>query len=355
MAARIRTASRVRVRAFGRIHFGLANLSLSGGRVNGGAGIMVQPSCIQVTVERGGELAVYPEAYRSEVALLAAKLGVSAEFTVKIECDATMKWHYGMGYHTQLCLALATALAVVGNTKIEPSRLGQIVSRGGTSGIGIHGFWRGGVLVDGGRRRPVEPQTHRPSAAIASPEPTPLLLARSALPFGIVIAHAKGWPPVYGERERQLFSEFTPLAPEDANHAARLIFQDFASSVATADFGAFAESLEEIQTCGFKRLERRYRGELANSVTGAMTKSGLRGVGMSSWGPAWFGFARDREAASLAVGELQRCDLLERVWLADLAPSAQVQIDDGPFNPALEAIERAEFGRRHANATSNDA
>lgn len=338
MTISVDSPSRVQVTAFGRLHFGLVNLSASGGRANGGAGIMVRQSSIRVTLEMFGRPAQASDVLGPELHLLAERLGVPAAVRATVDAGPLMKWHYGMGYHTQLRLSLATALAVLNEVKISPRQLTEVVMRGGTSGIGVHGFWQGGVLFDGGRRRMRDYETLKPSSSITTPASSPLLFARKSFPFTMVVVQAKGWALIHGEQERELFARLTPLPLAEANQTARLVFQDLMSSVAAADFDAFCCAMDEVQTCGFKQRELRFRGRSAVAVARTLADAGLRGVGMSSWGPTWFGFAKNRDAAARALSMLGSCDLLESACIAEVAPSAQVQIDGWPAIGASAAI-----------------
>ena len=60
--------------------------------------------------------------------------------------------HTGLGVGTQLGLAIAKALAVAsGEPELPSAELAMRVGRGERSAIGVHGFDRGGLLVDAGK------------------------------------------------------------------------------------------------------------------------------------------------------------------------------------------------------------
>ena len=61
--------------------------------------------------------------------------------------------HCGLGSGTQLAMAVAQALALrAGDGHADAATLARRVGRGKRSAIGIHGFARGGLLMDGGKR-----------------------------------------------------------------------------------------------------------------------------------------------------------------------------------------------------------
>ena len=62
--------------------------------------------------------------------------------------------HVGLGVGTQLSLAVARALLrLAGMPDPGPTELATLTGRGARSGIGLHGFHHGGMIVDGGRKR----------------------------------------------------------------------------------------------------------------------------------------------------------------------------------------------------------
>ena len=65
--------------------------------------------------------------------------------------------HVGLGVGTQLCLAVArTILSLAGMPEPSVEQLARLTGRGRRSGIGLHGFHHGGLIVDGGRQTEAE-------------------------------------------------------------------------------------------------------------------------------------------------------------------------------------------------------
>ena len=61
--------------------------------------------------------------------------------------------HVGLGVGTQLSLAVVRiVLKLAGDADPAVESLAALSARGRRSGIGLHGFLRGGLIIDGGRR-----------------------------------------------------------------------------------------------------------------------------------------------------------------------------------------------------------
>jgi beta-ribofuranosylaminobenzene 5'-phosphate synthase len=337
MTPRSGVQSRVLVKAFARLHFSLVNLSTSGHRVNGGAGAMIDPPFFEVEITPSLNLEVEPATFFAEASDIILRLKARSQMRLRVTCHSHMKWHYGLGFHTQMRLAIATAIALSQGITIDPDALASQLARGGTSGIGALGFWHGGLLFDGGRERTEVSESLLPSAAISKPKSSPLLHWRRSLPFIPVVAQARNWDLVYGAAERSLFERLTPIPPSEANECARIVFQDMQSAVVAADFDTFCASIIELGKTGFKRRERQFRGVEAIEIDRILTSAGLRGVGMSSWGPTWFGFTTEPMAAQRAVATLLNSGRFEGAWVASFAPGAQVNFGNGPVQSVLSA------------------
>jgi beta-ribofuranosylaminobenzene 5'-phosphate synthase len=324
------------VRAFARIHFCLVNLSSHGQRINGGAGMMVSPFAIEVEIAESDQLVVEPESLLNEVLFVCSRLSAKQQFRISVNLRGNMKWHYGMGLHTQLRLSIGLAISLLQSIPIQHSSFSQKLSRGGTSGVGSLGFWHGGVIFDGGHERELE-EEFLPSSAIADPKLAPLVYSRRSMTFVPVIAQARGWNLVYGKLENELFSLLTPIPSEEANECAKIVYENLQSAVIDSNFDSFCESIESIQTVGFKQREINFRQENAKHFQQLMRASGLHGIGMSSWGPTWYGFANTIDNAAHAVRFLLKNSAVESAWIADFAPGAQIECSDGSTFSALSA------------------
>ncbi|MBC3302497.1 hypothetical protein H0Z09_15320 [Pseudomonas sp. SWRI18] len=329
-----------KVNAFGRLHFGLVNLSEVGEYINGGAGAMISPPVFSVTASSSSKFIVFPIRYEGEVRDLCRCLNITSGLNVRIDLDVRMCQHVGLGFHTQLRLAIATAILFALDLSIDTVSLSKTVMRGGTSGIGSLGFWFGGLLFDRGRKRTAVDDLFLPSSMTKDYDVSPLAYHKNKLPFCLVIVKPAFWEKIYGEKEKDLFEKLTPI-PESETHKCRaLIFGDLKQAVVREDFNGFCQALDGISFVGFKKREIAYRGERLTEIFELMRKSGLSGVGMSSWGPICFGFILNQEDAENVALRLNCHTLIEDAWVAEFATGATVQIDNGNV---VSVFEKANF------------
>jgi len=317
------------VQAFGRLHFGLVNMSQTSDIINGGAGAMISPPVFSVTAREATEVSAHPFEYYEEVVDVCECLGVCTAVSVSVHIDSIICWHIGLGFHTQLRMAIAAAICFALDLEIDTVNLSKKVLRGGTSGIGSLGFWSGGILFDEGRKRPIVSDVFVPSVLARDYDVSPLLYQKPDLPFFPVVVLPTGWDRIFGEQERQLFSKLTPIPKCQAEETSLLVFGDLRSAVEKEDFDGFCRAITAMSNVGFKKQELSIRGDAATKVFELMTSLGLFGVGMSSWGPACFGFVKSKKAAENIASELLKYPIVEAAWPASFAEGATVQINDG--------------------------
>src|SRR5262249_40847438 len=77
--------------------------------------------------------------------------GFGSGAVLDVEVESCPPQHVGLGVGTQLGLAVGTAVAALLGRSPDTEGIARILGRGRRSGIGLHGFHRGGFLVDGGK------------------------------------------------------------------------------------------------------------------------------------------------------------------------------------------------------------
>jgi beta-RFAP synthase len=215
--------------------------------------------------------------------------------------------HMGLGTGTQLALAVGRALAAAyGLGELDAVELARRVGRGQRSALGVHGFARGGFLVEAGKRRPDE----------VAP-----LVARTAFPeaWRVVLLLPRWGQGLHGPGESEAFARLPDreaLAETDA--LCRLVLLGMLPALAEQDLAAFGEALYDFN----RRVGEAFRpvqgGTYAHpqtaDVVAFVRRQGVRGVGQSSWGPAVFAVVEDagraedlakrlRERFALTAGE----------------------------------------------------
>jgi beta-ribofuranosylaminobenzene 5'-phosphate synthase len=290
----------VQVRTGARLHLGLLDLSAATRRVDGGIGISIEEPSTVVNVRPSQYLQVNaPDEFLPlchNIIKTISTLGgpTNIQFTL----ETTVTTHCGFGSGTQIALAAATALLhSVNILDVSLSQLVIAVRRGGTSGIGVHAFDKGGFIMDGGRAWPRQKSVLGPSSIFAFSDIPPCI---SHLPFpdwGICVALPKGVERVHGEEELQTFLKLMPIPIEEVEFASRVILTGILPAVADSDFEEFCTSVEELRQVGMKRRQWDLLSGIAKSWEHTFKTCGFRGISTSSWGPAILGFAPSVEEA----------------------------------------------------------
>lgn len=296
---------RLALTAPSRLHFGL----LSWGprarqREFGGLGLAIRHPGLRLVVEPSERWqADGPLADR----IVAASRAVGDHYArqgraippLRFRVDHAPFQHVGLGSGTQLALAAGRlAQCQLG----EPDLfwldvLARVTQRGRRSGVGLHAFERGGLIVDGGGRM----------------GRLPPLVARLPFPAHwqvVVLIPDSPTAGLHGAEEGEAFRALPPPSETLTDRLARLVLLELLPAVAEADLDGFGDALEEIQRRVGEAFAPAQGGSFCDSANRAMEllrDHGLRGVGQSSWGPAVYGFAEpEDEIADGAVAEARR-------------------------------------------------
>ena len=286
-----------------RLHFGLLSHRPARGRCFGGVGLMIDRPGFRLTAspaetdsvtgpnEYAARAARFLETYRSRCPANAQPPAC------RLSINEAIPAHAGLGSGTQLGLAVAQSLALLaGEGQVSPVELAGRVGRGLRSALGLHGFARGGFLVDGGKR----------SDEIPAP-----LVARADFPADwrmiLVTPRACG---LAGAEERHAFAALPPMTQALTGELCRLALLELVPAVLEADFDACGEALYD-----FGRQVGEYFAPVQGGVyadpamRGLAThlrRSGIRGVGQSSWGPTMFILCRNESKADELSRDVSR-------------------------------------------------
>lgn len=318
--------SRILVRAPSRLHFGLIGWGPSALRQFGGLGMMIE--------EPGLELEVRPSGSWGASGPLAARALESARRIAdrlragshpidpcEIVVHRAPPEHVGLGVGTSLTLSIAAALlSIAGNSPVTAGGLADCSGRGQRSGIGLHGFLRGGLLVDGGRG----PHSRFPP-----------LVARHDVPesWGVLVAIPRSRVQVHGSEERRAFEELPEVPPGRRDRIAGLILMGILPALAEQDLDAFGAAIQDIQAevgLSFSQAQRGvYAEPIVDELVREMVNLGLKGVGQSSWGPSVYGFSDlgepDRQAISKELESRWGDRLTTRFWTRASRSGASVE------------------------------
>lgn len=257
----------LRVIGLSRIHITLFDLEGKHGRIDGGMGVALERPRVVVSSE--------PCQTVSVVGLPPSKICIKEDY----------EEHVGLGHTTQYLLSVAKLISELNLEKKSATELAKMVKRGGTSGVGVHAFERGGFVVDGGHSTKVKSS---PLPSDYSSSPPPPLLLRYDFPWYVYVNIPEG-KRIFGTNELNAFK----LSVTGADELTRVTLMEFIPSVAERDISGVLDALWKIQGLGFKKIEVELQSE---NVKNFMKNLYVKGFppGLSSFGPAVYTFVPTR-------------------------------------------------------------
>ena len=301
----------VTLRAPGRLHLGFLDPSASLGRRFGSLGVVIDG--FETEVELSAALADRvtadtPEGDaqmdRASAYLRTLRTRSGRLDTLHLRLLRVLPAHGGFGSGTQLALAIARAFTQWHRMDVSTPTLAHWLGRGQRSGIGIHGFDLGGLLVDGG------------PAADGRPAP---LLSRIALPehWRIVV--------VQDEREQGLAGsdEKGALAVLDAMPAARAadicheVLMRVLPGAASGEFDVFALGVSRVQQVLGEYFAPVQNGRAYTSAAVGRLMDWIgrsihqAAIGQSSWGPTGFAIVESQSHADALASAARVAGLIE--------------------------------------------
>lgn len=282
------TDSRIRTRTPSRLHFGLLGWEPRATRQFGGIGLMINAPGIDLMVEPASSWSVdgpHSARVRQLIEHLQGKshaAGITLP-SAHIRIVSAPPEHVGLGVGTQLCLAVARAVfQLAGKEDLSLDDLARWTGRGRRSGIGLHGFEHGGLIVDGGRRNEVG---------------IPPLVARLTFPddWSILIVRPPSESGLHGPDESRAFATLPPFTQTVTDSLCRLVLLEILPAVREHDLPAFGAALAELQAhvgeCFAPAQGGIYATALAARIVAELRKLGFVGAGQSSWGPTLYAFS----------------------------------------------------------------
>jgi beta-RFAP synthase len=287
----------VRVEAPARLHLGMLAVAGDGPRRFGGLGVSVARPATVVEAQPAGELSA--EGHDAERALAFAHRcheALGLEGGAHLNVAEAIPPHVGLGSGTKLALAVAQALAALGDRDVGAPELAEAVGRAARSAVGTWTFALGGLVVEGGVRRGAE-------------HPAPLL-AHHAMPeeWRAVLVIPRAEPGLSGPAEEDAFRRLVP-SPERSAEIAQLVLTSLLPALVEGEVEEFGGALTRIQELvgdAFAPVQGGRFHPRAGPLVHALLRGGAAGAGQSSWGPAVYGIvgseASGRELAQRMTG-----------------------------------------------------
>ncbi|MCD7781366.1 MAG: hypothetical protein LUG89_01520 [Methanosphaera sp.] len=282
-----------------RLHLSLIDLNGSMGRVDGGIGITLDEPKLVLEAQKSSNTSVIysdncgsTDRGESNSKILYANmqiqdyLGISENYTFRVK--SIYPAHQGLGLGTQLLLSTAKLVASMNNYDIDVCNLATITHRGSTSGIGVHSFNNGGIIIDGGHKKNASEGFLPSSASSMLPPP---LIARYDFPkdWSILLVTPDNINTVHGKQEVDIFQKNTPISMGDVDRISYLTLMKLMPSVIEENIDDFASAVNNIQQLGFKKVECSLQENTVKNVLDDLKCEAIPCVGMSSFGPTCFG------------------------------------------------------------------
>ena len=283
-----------------RLHLSLIDLNGLEGRLDGGIGITLEKPSLKMecvptnddTFVKFDENISFPGYNLSESKILEAAvkmkeyLNIDNNYSFKV--NEMYPIHHGLGLGTQLALSTAKLISSLNDINLTGYELANIIQRGGTSGIGVHSFDNGGLIIDGGHKKSIKKDFLPSSASNVSPPP---LLARYEFPedWDIILVTPNISQGASGNEEIDIFQSYSPININDVEKICYLTLMKLMPSIIEKDIESFGDSVNKIQSMGFKKIERDLQDPKINVLLEKMRDIGIPCVGMSSFGPTCFG------------------------------------------------------------------
>ena len=283
-----------------RLHFGPLAVRPSSGREFGGIGLMVDsPRCVlTVSKANADDVAAGSESERIARWLQRCRERTSCSKTGRrIELREAIPRHSGFGSGTQTALALARGLAELDGERDMPSvELARLVGRGRRSAVGIHGFDRGGFLVDAGR---------------AEGETLGVLASRLSLPeqWRFVLITPQSGTTMSGQSEQSAFDRLPSMPAATTDRLGSVVLRELLPAIQSCDVESFNEGLETYGGIVGAYFAPAQGGLFADPRGARLAEQGVRGVVQTSWGPTLCVCRGDEELA-MELAESLRGDQL---------------------------------------------
>jgi len=271
-----------------RLHITLIDLNGSLGRIDGGVGLTLDFPSVKINAREDAQLSVlgnttFGDRIRRAASAIMTRHDVGG---VAIEVVDEFPAHVGLGSGTQVALAVGTAISELYDLRLTPTAIAQLTGRGGTSGIGVAAYERGGFIIDGGHKGKT---AFLPSSASGKYAPAPMIVHLDFPDWTIVLAI----PNLHGasdRREVDIFKQKCPLPLTEIQELCHVILMELLPAVVERDIESFGQSIDRVQMLGFKRREIELQPFCARLVQ-FMRDNGALGAGMSSFGPTVYGIA----------------------------------------------------------------
>jgi beta-ribofuranosylaminobenzene 5'-phosphate synthase len=309
-----------------RLHFGLIDFNGNLGRIDGGSGVAISSPRNVLSVKSDRKFEVKgsdPKYIETIVRGICDKLGKPLP-DIEIDIHEEIPAHAGFGSKTQMTLALAYAICEEYDIPYNGVEgLARLVGRGGTSGIGVRAFEKGGFILDCGHSygKGLEKSSCLPSSA-SKAKPAPEVL-RCDIPddWRFVLISPLDDEGSHGQSEVDIFKSSFPIDEVEIGKVCRIILMQMVPGILEKNIESFGSAINKIQEIGFKNIEVKLKSPLVPNMLTIMNNAGSYGSGMSSFGPTVYGLTNSNKKANEIKNAvscyLDDLSISHKCWIAE--------------------------------------
>ncbi|MFW9922556.1 MAG: beta-ribofuranosylaminobenzene 5'-phosphate synthase family protein [Candidatus Thorarchaeota archaeon] len=292
-----------------RLHFGLIDLNGELGRINGSLGVALNYPNWKIRYYLDEEIT--NEAKLTKNTFLAIDR-FNNYFKTKtqdlhIEILQSIPNHIGLGSNTQFLLTLGTILAALNNIAVPPREIARAMKRGGTSGIGVAAFEKGGIILDGGHSFGPGKNTtdFLPSSVSSAPPPPVLFRHYPPNEWRFILITPKDGKGAHGKEEVSIFKESCPVPAEGVEKISRIILMKILPALVENDIKTFGEGIKDLQFKFPRFGMEKYSSGITSELFDYLEKNkNIYGYGLSSFGPTIFALMNSDEKSKLLLANL---------------------------------------------------
>lgn len=310
----------VTIQSYARLNMGLIDLSDEPHRIDGSHGLYTNLPIghVVLRVAEHDKVVLHTEyTQRIHTVIKQCKnLFANPIPPVSLSVEQFLPGHIGLGGGTQLAMSVVEAYNSEFHLHLSLNQKAFLAQSGGTSGVGAYCFDHGGYNLEAGRLYPSEKASVGPGENYSYRELAPLLAHIPIPEWFICIAIPKHSFVVCGNKETALFQKYTPIPVHEVDEQCKWILKGILPALITKDFPSFCLAVERGMKLGFRAREIQTYGNFQTNAMEIMYNAGLRGVGMTSFGPTLFGFSNEADAAQRASQQLIANGSFEKIFLS---------------------------------------
>lgn len=290
----------VQIQAYPRIHITLIGMNEDGFRINGGIGFSIDKPNITLEIKQSSHFQIndnrnspldYSQRERLKNKLISIKTKLNLDSEIIISISGSLPIHSGFGSGTIVRLACIEGLLILNDLKYDEDTLIQLSGRGGTSGIGVRTYFKGGYVFDIGHKN--IGQKLLPSSEMEINTIQSLVISQGLMPiwrFGICYPKQR---IEIDENETQFFKNNAKVNESVVFKTLYNVVYSTLAGIIENDIDCFQKGINEIQLMGWKKSEKDLYSDNVYQIESILYKNGASMVGMSSLGPGLYFFAED--------------------------------------------------------------